>query len=82
MEKLKERLKDPLYKLYITNVADKFCDLGIVGVVGVYGKKEAAELDLCCLSCRALGRNIENVMLNEVDKSIRSKKSKRYIPKK
>ncbi len=76
VEKLKERLKDPLYKLYITNVADKFCDLGIVGVVGVYGKKEAAELDLCCLSCRALGRNIENVMLNEVDKKHKIKKIK------
>lgn len=82
VEKLKERLRDPLYRLYITKVADRFCDLGIVGVVGVYGKEEAAELDLCCLSCRALGRNIEHVMLNEMDKKYKIKKIKTLNTKK
>lgn len=82
VEKLKERLKDPLYRLYITNVTDKFCDLGIIGVVGVYGREEAAELDLCCLSCRALGRNIEHVMLNKIDKKYKIKKIKTLSTKK
>lgn len=69
VEKLMERTKDPLYRLYVINVSDKFCDLGIVGCIGVYGDCNDAELDLICLSCRALGRNIETIMLNEIDRN-------------
>lgn len=57
--------KEESYQLYIVNVSDKFGDLGTVGVMGV----RETTLDLFCLSCRALGRKIEDMML----KYLRSK---------
>ena len=43
-------------------LSDKFSELGIVGVIGIKDKV----LELFCLSCRALGRTIENDMLSFV----------------
>lgn len=48
--------------LYTVTLADKFSDLGIVGVFGIHGNK----LILFSLSCRALGRAIEGKMLKFV----------------
>ena len=45
-----------MYSVYVT---DKFSDLGLVGVIGIKGNL----LDLFALSCRALGRRIEDSML-------------------
>lgn len=45
--------------LYIVTVKDKFCDLGTVGAI--YIKNECVEL--FSLSCRALGRRIEERMI-------------------
>lgn len=78
VEKLKEVIKDSLYSLYIVTVSDKYSDLGIVGIVGVYGDRENAELDLFCLSCRALGRNIENIMFEEINKRYKIKRVQMY----
>lgn len=47
------------YHLYTVKLKDKFSDLGIIGAIGVYGNT----LDLICLSCRALGRRIDERML-------------------
>ena len=60
---LKTVVSDPLYCLYIVEVADRFSDLGIVGAIGLYGEKDDISIDLFCLSCRAFGRNIENEMV-------------------
>ena len=38
---------------------DRFSNLGLVGAIGI----EADSLDMFVLSCRAIGRNIENAML-------------------
>ena len=48
--------------LYTVTLADKFSDMGIVGTFGVREKK----LILFSLSCRALGREIEKMMLNYI----------------
>ena len=47
------------YSLFSVSVSDRFSDLGIVGAIGI----EDNNLDLFCLSCRALGRRIEDKML-------------------
>lgn len=49
----------PSYSLYTVSAKDRFSDLGIVGAIGIENNK----LDLFCLSCRALGRGIEEKML-------------------
>ena len=48
------------YELYSVFVSDKFSDLGLVGAFGINN----TTLDLFTLSCRALGRNIENAIIS------------------
>ena len=50
------------YRLYAVYAKDMFGDMGLVGAIGVYKN----QLCLFCLSCRALGRNIEKMMLKYI----------------
>ena len=57
-----QQIKDKLsngYELYSVSLSDKFSDLGLVGAIGLEGNT----LDLFSLSCRALGRNVEERMI-------------------
>ena len=45
---------------------DNFGDLGIVGLFLVRVEENTAEIDSFVLSCRALGRGIEDVMMNQI----------------
>jgi FkbH-like protein len=56
---IKERVTHENVKLYSVSVCDRFSDLGLVGVLEV----ERNSLTLFSLSCRALGRWIENKLL-------------------
>lgn len=51
------------YYLYSVRLEDKFGDLGTVGALGVLKQEEGNLLDLFCISCRALGRNLEDKMI-------------------
>ena len=55
---IKVRIKNAISDFYTVGVSDRFSDLGLVGVVEV----ENNIVTLFSLSCRALGRNIENSM--------------------
>lgn len=58
-----QQIKDNLsngYELYSVSLSDKFSDLGLVGAIGIDGNT----LDLFSLSCRALGRNVEEIMIS------------------
>lgn len=59
---LKKKLQETTYTLYSVTVSDKFSDLGLVGAIGIEGDM----LDLFVLSCRALGRNIEEQMIDYI----------------
>lgn len=59
---IKERIVRKNIKLYSISVSDRFSDLGLVGVLEV----EDDTLTLFCLSCRALGRKIEDKLLEFV----------------
>ena len=65
VNQLKQKIQNSNYKLYSIYVADKFSDLGLVGAIGLY----ADEVDLFSLSCRALGRNIEEKMFDVIRKN-------------
>jgi FkbH-like protein len=56
---IKERVARENVKLYSLSVSDHFSDLGLVGTVEV----ESNTLTLYSLSCRALGREIEDRLL-------------------
>ncbi len=59
MKQLRERIALPEYELYTVCLSDRFSDLGIVGVMGICGRT----VDLFSLSCRALGRKVEDKMI-------------------
>lgn len=56
-DKLKKQIEE--VTLYSVFVSDKFSDMGLVGAIAVKGEA----LLLFSLSCRVLGRNIENKMM-------------------
>ena len=56
---IKERINSATVKLYSVSVSDCFSDLGLVGVIEVEGDA----LTLFSLSCRALGREVEEKMM-------------------
>ncbi len=59
VEQLKSKLENG-YVLYAVSLSDKFSDLGLVGAIGI----DKSTLDLFSLSCRALGRNVEEIMID------------------
>ena len=64
VEELKKRYENERISLYSVFVSDRFSNLGLVGALEV----EEDTLTLFSLSCRALGRNIEQKMLEYVNK--------------
>lgn len=59
MSQIREKVKNESYKLYSVFVTDKFSNLGLIGTIGI----DDRVLDLFCLSCRALGRGVEDRMI-------------------
>ncbi len=60
LEELQKRLSNG-YQLQSVFVSDIYRDLGLVGCIGIDLKDNS--LDLFCLSCRALGRRLEQQLL-------------------
>lgn len=56
---IKEHITSEAVKLYSVSVSDRFSDLGLVGAIEVEGDA----LTLFSLSCRALGREVEEKMI-------------------
>ncbi len=54
---------DPATRVYWTQVADRFGDNGIVGVMIVRSVDDVWQLDTFLMSCRVIGRTIETAML-------------------
>ena len=53
------------HEVVCLTVADRFGDFGLVGVAILWFDNNVAEFDTLLLSCRILGRNVENVFLVE-----------------
>ena len=61
-------LKDQFTELRIVSVKDRFGDYGLVGLMIFLEKGDALTVDTMLLSCRALGRGVEQAMLMELGK--------------
>lgn len=66
---IKEHLVDGKMELYSVWVCDRFSDLGIVGAIGI----EHDVLTLFSVSCRALGREIENKIIEFISNKFQIK---------
>lgn len=69
IEKLYELMNSKQYVLKTVYVSDCYSDLGLVGVFGVLFHEYQYFLDLFSLSCRAIGRKIEEDMISDIIKS-------------
>lgn len=63
-EELWSLMHENNYYLHSVYVSDRFSDLGLVGAIGI----EENTIDLFCLSCRALGRTVEDMMIQFIRK--------------
>jgi len=57
-------IADPNIALYYLKLSDKFTDLGIVGVAITKSEKGVCNIDTLALSCRALGRGVEDAFIS------------------
>ena len=57
-------LKDDTHHLWTFRVADRFGDYGLTGLVGFVIKSETVEVTDFILSCRAMGRRVEETMVH------------------
>ena len=62
----------PIFSL---KVEDKFGNLGLTGlsIVKLINNKSSAEIDIFLLSCRIIGRKIEDTFLNHIIQILKSK---------
>ncbi len=65
-EDIKEFAGSPDYFVFSVKVADKFGDNGITGVAVVQKDKNSWTIDTFLLSCRVIGRMVEDVMLGHM----------------
>ena len=59
IDQIKEKISSADYELYTVCLSDKFSNLGVIGVVGI----KHCTVDLFSLSCRALGRKVEEKII-------------------
>ena len=57
---------DPNSCIITVSMKDKLSDSGIIGIIVAHKENELAVIDELTISCRALGRNIENLLINKL----------------
>lgn len=65
-DEIKEMIKSCKYDISCLKVSDKFGDIGIVGTAIVGYKKDEAYIDTLYMSCRVIGRGIEEILLKAI----------------
>jgi len=65
--------------VFSLRLRDRFGDAGIVGVAILKYAEGAATIDTLLLSCRVLGRRVEDAMLHQCVQRARSKGCRRLI---
>ena len=73
-EEIRNLSKDENYEVGCAQVIDKFGDNGITGAFIINKKENVWILDTFLLSCRIMGRGVEDAILSEILKEAKSKK--------
>lgn len=86
-EEIKAYMMDNAWDVFDISLEDKISNLGIVGVAIVKYTNQYAEIDTFLLSCRALGRNIEDSLITVIAETAKNRqckyiKAKYFITKK
>jgi FkbH-like protein len=76
--------RDPDIEVFVLSVKDRFGDSGITGLAVLRFAGDAAEIDTLLLSCRVLGRRIEDAFLAFLAERARTRGARalkgRYLP--
>jgi FkbH-like protein len=74
-------LESPSHSVKICRLSDKFGDYGLVGVVilNFIDEISGCEIDSFLMSCRVLGRKVEDGILAEIEKEARDKDCQKLI---
>lgn len=82
LEELKRVAHQKEYTLYSVEMRDRYSDFGTVAAIGVVRGNKNAKLDLFCVSCRALGRMVENILFGFISKKFNCLEIEMYSTKK
>lgn len=61
-----EFLSDPNYSIFVVHSADKYGDNGLISVIILKEENDYVIIDSFLMSCRVMGRKIEDVIINEI----------------
>ena len=73
-----EKLRSPDWRIYTVHVSDRFVDNGLVSVVIVHltrrskAEETVAKIDTFLMSCRVMGRFIEDAVLETIEERLRA----------
>ncbi len=59
-------LQDRRSRVYVLGVRDRFGDSGTVGAAIVVGEEETWRIESFVMSCRVIGRQVEDVLVNQI----------------
>ena len=63
---ISRRLADPASEVIAVRLKDRFADLGLIGVAILDFDADRATIDTLLLSCRVLGRGVEDALLSHI----------------
>ncbi len=59
-------LRDGTYGIFTLSLEDRFGQHGLVSVLGYHHRGDVLEIDLWLMSCRVIGRSVENAMIDQL----------------
>lgn len=68
---VEELVRDPMKRVYLYNVSDRFGDCGIVAAAVVDCGKEIPVIEELVMSCRVMGKNIEYALAEDIEEELR-----------
>lgn len=71
---------NPENTIYVACCSDKYGDSGLVSVIILIGDGVGARIDIFLMSCRVMGRKLEDVIINEIAAKYGGKLTGEFIP--
>lgn len=71
---------DPNNAIYVVYSSDKYGDSGLISVMILIGSETDVKIDTFLMSCRVMGRKLEDVILNELAAKYQKKIIGEFIP--
>jgi FkbH-like protein len=76
---LEAMLEWDTHEILCVSVADRFGDLGLVGVAVLREAEAALHVDTLLMSCRALGRGVETALMNAIKSRLQARPGLRQL---